>query len=633
MPKSEERIQAFRWKLGLPGAGENTEEMRRIWETMARDATELRLHIDAVSKELSKILQAALKYKLTGEHREANEWVYSFADVFLRWVAENEPARSPKLSGLIGSAVATGQPVVGKSVPPGAQPPPHAVKMPPPVAKVPPPVAKAPPPKGQGLHPAAGATPPPLPPSATQPPPLPPHGVQVGPTPVLRKNPAGPPAKAAAYNPPPPTQAVAPTPAEAPVPEPPAPHPSPGSMWRFKPLPNHPDPHSEADARVFDKPPRGFRMFGARVRGKKHKHDGTNCDDWFHFDQVGPWTIIAVSDGAGSCAYSRVGAKAACETAVRELATDLADHSFVQRYTAQEWQEACQQTEPDLTFAADDVDQVRKALHRAMRQAYDAVAAAFHERAGKPEYEETLKNKRPLELKDLSCTLLLAVHRTIVLDGKELSFVLAVQVGDGITGAIHRDGRAFPIGSADSGGYSGETEFLTSDGKLDANYLGRKTANFIGSMQSLMVMTDGVADDYFPADANLGRLWGDLVVNGIPQLDPVNPATVDAALAATPLPNLGAVSAADYATMTEVVEPDPRTTLSLRSSAEYAEKLGLHIDEVLKNPALLWAGAAANLPLAGESAAERLRLWLDAYQVRGSFDDRTLVVLHREALS
>lgn len=403
-------------------------------------------------------------------------------------------------------------------------------------------------------------------------------------------------------------------------------------MWRFKPLPNHPDPHTESDARDFITPPPGFRMFGARVRGKKHKHDGTNCDDWFHFDQAGPWTVIAVSDGAGSCQYSRVGAKAACETAVRELATDLADHSFVQRYTTAEWREACQQAEPDLAFAADDVDQVRRALHRAMRRAYDAVSTAFQDRTGKPEYEATLKNNRPLELKDLSCTLLLAVHRTVECDGKESSFVMACQIGDGITGAIHRQGTAHPIGSADSGGYSGETEFLTSDGKLDAAYLGRKTAPFIGSMQALLVMTDGVADDYFPADANLGRLWGDLVVNGIPTLDPVDPKAVEAALAATPLTNLAKVAAADYATETEVVEPDPRTTLSLRSSAEFAEKLSQHIDDVMKNPPLLWAGGAAHPALKGETAAERLRLWLDAYQVRGSFDDRTLVVLHREGL-
>jgi hypothetical protein len=47
----------------------------------------------------------------------------------------------------------------------------------------------------------------------------------------------------------------------------------------------------------------------------------------------------------------------------------------------------------------------------------------------------------------------------------------------------------------------------------------------------------------------------------------------------------------------------------------------------------LWAGATlrgGGIP--GGTAADRLRLWLDAYHVRGSFDDRTLVALHREEL-
>jgi hypothetical protein len=44
---------------------------------------------------------------------------------------------------------------------------------------------------------------------------------------------------------------------------------------------------------------------------------------------------------------------------------------------------------------------------------------------------------------------------------------------------------------------------------------------------------------------------------------------------------------------------------------------------------LLRAGAR-DTPLSKEcpSAEDRLLRWLDAYQVRGSFDDRTLVVLH-----
>ena len=78
-----------------------------------------------------------------------------------------------------------------------------------------------------------------------------------------------------------------------------------------------------------------------------------------------------------------------------------------------------------------------------------------------------------------------------------------------------------------------------------------------------------------------------------------------------------------------MIEPDPRTKVTLYSSAKIAERLGTTAEELVKRPADLWAGRR---PLAGATPEERLRLWLDAYHVRGSFDDRTLVCIHREDL-
>jgi len=57
--------------------------------------------------------------------------------------------------------------------------------------------------------------------------------------------------------------------------------------------------------------------------------------------------------------------------------------------------------------------------------------------------------------------------------------------------------------------------------------------------------------------------------------------------------------------------------------------LRMPLDQVLTEPALLRAGCRPD-PLPGRDAAERLLTWLDAYQVRGSFDDRTLVIADRE---
>jgi hypothetical protein len=53
------------------------------------------------------------------------------------------------------------------------------------------------------------------------------------------------------------------------------------------------------------------------------------------------------------------------------------------------------------------------------------------------------------------------------------------------------------------------------------------------------------------------------------------------------------------------------------------------VKQLVGSPGLLHAGIRTAPFDRALPPAERLRLWLDAYQVRGSFDDRTLVVLHR----
>src|SRR5262249_13592089 len=108
---------------------------------------------------------------------------------------------------------------------------------------------------------------------------------------------------------------------------------TPLGQWKYLPLPDkdkEPDWHEENDAR-FEVSPDGWPLIGARVRGKKHKHEGTHCDDWFAFRVSDPWTVIAVSDGAGSRKFSRVGARAACEAAVTALAGNLSGRKLKER--------------------------------------------------------------------------------------------------------------------------------------------------------------------------------------------------------------------------------------------------------------------------------------------------------------
>jgi hypothetical protein len=144
-------------------------------------------------------------------------------------------------------------------------------------------------------------------------------------------------------------------------------------QWQYLPLPDEPDRHDES-AQATGVSPEGMKIIGARVRGVKHKHEGTNCDDWFEFANAGPWTVIAVSDGAGSARFSRVGAEHACKAAVRQLRDDLTGHRIEPRavWSAETWRRDVETG----TFAEGDLEEVQVALHRAMLAAYEAVEQA-----------------------------------------------------------------------------------------------------------------------------------------------------------------------------------------------------------------------------------------------------------------
>ena len=545
-PSLEVRVQAVRWKLGLPASGAPA-ELKAAWDDIARDPAA----VTSVVRSLATPLAVALREKLSGVSNPKYGWADGLAEAFTGWVAANESVASAKLSGLLSEALKT----------------PAAVLLTRPV-------------KPTGLHPDAGRP-------------------RLAPTPL--------------------------TVPEMPPPLPVSLPPSPPVGWQCQPVPATPEPYPEAVASAMTDAPTGFRGFGANVRGKKHKHDGTNCDDAFAFARAGDWTVIAVADGAGSKRLSRVGARAATTAAVATLTADLSGHELLDRTTEAEWVAALAREDAD--FAAADVQAVGVSLHRAIR---DALAALEGEAAALQERDDiTAYLGRPAEVADLSCTLLLVVTRTVVAVGKPVHLVVGCQVGDGLIGTVSRAGSVTQVGAADSGGHAGETDFLTSAGKTEPAFLATKTAATLTDLQALLVMTDGVADDYFPAGDHLARLWGDLVVNGVPDLTPPTDDAVANALSGTPLT---AESAAGYVyeVGTEVVAPEPRPMAYLRSCETFARRLETTPAELVKRPAALWAGRKSLEPATAEG---RLKLWLDAYHVRGSFDDRTLVVLHREDLS
>ena len=383
------------------------------------------------------------------------------------------------------------------------------------------------------------------------------------------------------------------------------------SLWQYHPVPQD-EPDATPEYKTEEKRIGTAEFVAARVRGKKHKHEATNCDDWFAVAAVSDIAVLAVSDGAGSKRFSRVGARAASEAAVGSIYEQLRTLDAASAKN----RAAFALPMSDAAFG-EACARLGAALHTGVLDARRAVLAAFHERCGQEAYTKHLG--RDLALSDFAATLLVTVAVPVPELGEVL--VLSCQVGDGITCAINTHapyGKAVKLlGKPDSGDFSGETDFLTSEAMADIASLQRRTLVTRGAYDLILTMTDGVADDYFN-EQEMHRLYLDLVANGI-------------------VP--GAQGTATF-TRAEVEFlrslPQPTTFPWVNDkeqhiALQYASHMCREIpttEECLWQNAHVLALAAEDTSLKGvASHAERLKIWLDNYVTRASFDDRTLALL------
>src|SRR5439155_4571432 len=157
--------------------------------------------------------------------------------------------------------------------------------------------------------------------------------------------------------------------------------------------------------------------------------------------------------------------------------------------------------------------------------------------------------------------------------------VFAGQVGDGAVAAVDWDGHVHMLGVAEGGDYSGETDFLTSKKHQSEDEIRKKLYHLSPTpIRALLVMTDGVADDYFPAEPGMARLYADLMLNGVLQLE-------------TPAGEILKIDPADGCLDWdgEAVAKDGPQQLKLRSAEQLGNILNVKPDHLVSHPALLTA--------------------------------------------
>ena len=356
--------------------------------------------------------------------------------------------------------------------------------------------------------------------------------------------------------------------------------------------------------------PDGMLILGARVRGKMNKHIGTNCDDWFEIAISGKWSICAVSDGFGARKFSRVGAQAGCQGSVSFLQDALAKLDIKPR----------DKLSVDI-LDDEDVKGAEAAMHEAMKAGWNSVEKAFHERKNRKDISNVLQN-RDLTLHDMCSTLHLVIKTTIETADGRRSLLLSYSRGNGIVFMVTKSGDCELLMKPEDGDFPGVTECL------GPKMLTSHTVPFVGGAKAVLLMTAGVANDYFPYNSRMAELYVDLVLNGIMPADIVSEEQILADLKTTKLHDIESVQKADFIVEVDRLLEKPQK-VRLMSAKKYAEVLGIESQELAKVPSLLAVALLAKEKAMPDilDAKERLLVWLDSYQVRGSFYDRTLVLM------
>ncbi|MDR0920678.1 MAG: protein phosphatase 2C domain-containing protein [Oscillospiraceae bacterium] len=376
-------------------------------------------------------------------------------------------------------------------------------------------------------------------------------------------------------------------------------------MWKYKTVSSSFEVHTEYDNQYAVLP--GCKVIGARARGKKHKHDGSNCDDWFEIGFVNDWTVAAVADGAGSKKLSRIGAKVASQSAVTYIVNTLT-----------EFKDYRQELIADLKkpVNSSEYTKVCSYLANILQNSFNVAKRAIEQKksdcANDPKCSENLN--RDVQLNDFSTTLLL----TLVIPLSPENIIITVQIGDGAvvalnTKADYKDAVRVLTNADDKSKFAGETEFILSENVLKSNELMSKTKVYRGNSDIVMLMTDGVADDYFPYTEGAKRLYLDLLANVIFNNRKRNSDVSISGVIPRP--------------MAYPWVNDPDVKISLQYTSNICNALGKPLSYLWENRGILSYYTRYVSTNNVKDKGERLLMWLDNYVERGSFDDRTLVIL------
>ena len=260
-------------------------------------------------------------------------------------------------------------------------------------------------------------------------------------------------------------------------------NPDPKSLWKNLESDKN-DPYwKEDNVTVFSK--LGDRhILASSKRGRSHANVGSFREDDFAFKELeNGWSIVAVSDGAGSAKLSRKGSDIACRTVIDFFSEEAEAKNlagFDQILEESKSNTAGQGQNPLDLFVYNTLGKAAFTVHKKL---------------------EDFAAKGGCTLKDLSCTLIFTLFKKYESGYAFLSF----GVGDCPIGVLNPDSSEVTLLNwIDVGEFGGGTRFITMPEIFrNEKFATRFSFKLIKDFSYLVLMSDGIYDPKFVVEASL----------------------------------------------------------------------------------------------------------------------------------
>ena len=270
-------------------------------------------------------------------------------------------------------------------------------------------------------------------------------------------------------------------------------NPDPKSLWKNIPS-DTTAPFWKEDDIAVAAPLGDKHIVAVSKRGRSHANVGSFRDDDFAFKyfETSGWSVVAVSDGAGSAKFSRQGSKIACNT--------ILDY-FDKKFTAGEFAVL---DELIAEHAANTGTDTQKKISLFIYQNLGGAAKQAHNDI------ETFARAEGAEPKDFHATLIFTLVKKYASGYAVLSF----GVGDCPVGLVSKDRSSVSLmNKLDVGEFGGGTRFITMPEIFRDGFATRFGFKLVADFSCLMLMTDGIYDPKFEVEANLEKpeKWQDFI--------------------------------------------------------------------------------------------------------------------------